>query len=128
MSAATFDVVATRRDASAARPVVLPFYIAMQAGTQVVAKRVGQVAVNFAAGSQRGRGLARRRSRIDRASTGLPEDVRREADPQAQDRRRRRGDRPAVRPRVRDAVARATFEHLVGFQLTQDQLHYNATR
>jgi hypothetical protein len=29
---------------------------------------------------------------------------------------------------VRAAVAAATFEHLVGFQLTQDQLRYNATR
>ena len=31
-------------------------------------------------------------------------------------------------PTIRDAVARATFEHLVGFQLTQEQLRYNATR
>ena len=35
---------------------------------------------------------------------------------------------PLSRPQVRDAVARATFEHLIGFQLTQDQLVYNATR
>ena len=31
-------------------------------------------------------------------------------------------------PKIRDAVARATFEHLIGFQLTQEQLRYNATR
>ena len=31
-------------------------------------------------------------------------------------------------PKIREAVARATFEHLVGFQLTQEQLRYNATR
>ena len=31
-------------------------------------------------------------------------------------------------PTIRDAVARATFEHLVGFQLTDVQLRYNATR
>ena len=35
---------------------------------------------------------------------------------------------PMTDPAVRDAVARATFEHLIGFQLTQDQLRYNATR
>jgi hypothetical protein len=29
---------------------------------------------------------------------------------------------------VQKAVADATFEHLVGFELTQDQLKYNATR
>jgi hypothetical protein len=31
-------------------------------------------------------------------------------------------------PQVKAAVDRATFELLVGFQLTQDQLAYNATR
>ncbi|HYX47144.1 MAG TPA: hypothetical protein VE820_10040, partial [Sphingomicrobium sp.] len=35
---------------------------------------------------------------------------------------------PMADPRVQKAVANATFEHLVGFQLTQDQLKYNATR
>ena len=35
---------------------------------------------------------------------------------------------PLADPAVRAAVANATFEHLVGFQLTQDQLRYNATR
>ena len=38
---------------------------------------------------------------------------------------------PAIdmnKPEIRDAVARATFEHLIGFQLTQEQLRYNATR
>ena len=35
---------------------------------------------------------------------------------------------PLTDPAVRAAVAAATFEHLVGFQLTQDQLRYNATR
>ncbi len=31
-------------------------------------------------------------------------------------------------PGVARAVANATFEHLVGFELTQDQIKYNATR
>ena len=31
-------------------------------------------------------------------------------------------------PAIRTAVANATFEHLVGFQLSQDQLRYNVTR
>ena len=35
---------------------------------------------------------------------------------------------PMADPGVRDAVAKATFQHLVGFQLTADQLKYNATR
>ena len=129
VSSATFDVVATRRDAGAARTVVLPYFdIAMQAGNQVVAKRVGQVAVNFAAGSQRGTGRGAALVRINRASTGLPVDVRAKLT-----QKRKSGDvnaaiDPLSDPVVRAAVARATFEHLIGFQLTQAQLQYNATR
>ena len=129
VSSATFDVVATRRDAGAARTVVLPYFdIAMQAGNQVVAKRVGQVAVTFAAGSQRGTGRGAAMVRINRASTGLPVDVRAKLT-----QRRKSGDvnaavDPLSDPVVRAAVARATFEHLIGFQLSQEQLRYNATR
>ncbi|MDQ3075055.1 MAG: hypothetical protein M3Q88_05535 [Pseudomonadota bacterium] len=129
VSSATFDVVATRRDAGAARTVVLPYFdVAMQAGNRVVAKRIGQVAVNFAAGSQRGVGRGAAMVSINRASTGLPEDVRAKLT-----QRRKAGDvnaaiDPLSDPVVRAAVARATFEHLIGFQLTQEQLRYNATR
>jgi hypothetical protein len=35
---------------------------------------------------------------------------------------------PLTDPAVRAAVAAATFEHLVGFQMNQDMLRYNATR
>jgi hypothetical protein len=48
-------------------------------------------------------------------------------------RRRKVGDEnaavdPLSDPAVREAVARASFQHLVGFQLNPDQLRYNATR
>ena len=35
---------------------------------------------------------------------------------------------PLSQPEVKAAVARATFELLVGFQLDQNQLNYNGTR
>jgi hypothetical protein len=129
VSTATFDVVATRRDAGPARVVVLPYFdVAMQAGTSVVAKRIGQVAVNFPAGSLRGAGRARASVRINRASTALSAEVRAKLT-----QRRKAGDvnaaiDPLSDPVVRAAVARATFEHLIGFQLSQEQLRYNATR
>ena len=129
VSAATFDVVATRRDPSAARTVVLPYFdIAMQAGAQVAAKRIGQVAVNFPAGSVRGTGRGGAQININRASTGLPVEVREKLT-----QRRKSGDvnaaiDPLSDPTVRAAVARATYEHLIGFQLSQAQLRYNATR
>jgi len=129
VSTATFDVVATRRDAGAARSVLLPYYdVAMQAGTQVVAKRIGQVAVNFPAGSLRGTGRAQAQVRINRAATALSAEVRAKLT-----QRRKTGDvnaaiDPLSDPVVRAAVARSTFEHLIGFQLSQAQLRYNATR
>ncbi|HMI40469.1 MAG TPA: hypothetical protein VK485_04490 [Sphingomicrobium sp.] len=129
VSTASFDVVATRRDAGAARQVVLPYFdVAMQGGSTVVAKRVGRVALDFAAGSIRAQTSGQATVRIARASATLPSDVQRQLT-----RRRKPGDAdaaidPMTDPTVRDAVTRATFEHLVGFQLTTPQLQYNATR
>ena len=65
---------------------------------------------------------------MSRAATSLPEDVR---DKLTRERRAGEVDAaidPMTDPTVRAAVARATFEQLIGFQLTQEQLRYNATR
>jgi F420-0:gamma-glutamyl ligase-like protein len=124
-----FDVVAVRRDAGAARRVVLPYFTAVvQGGTQVVSKRVGYVALDFPAGSLRAQARGQAVARVSRSAASLPAEVR-----SVLNRRRRAGEAeaaidPLSDPTVRAAVARATFEHLVGFQLTQDQLRYNATR
>ena len=129
VSTATFDVVATRRDAGEARQVTLPYYhVIAQGGSNVVAKKVGHVGLNFAAGSVRAQTNAQATGRVARGAVVLPEDVRRELT-----RERRPGDAdaaidPLTDPAIRDAVAKATFEQLIGFQLTQDQLRYNATR
>ena len=129
ISTATFDVVATRRDASEARTVVLPYFdVAMQGGETVAAKRVGQVALNFAAGSTRAQTSGQATIQVNRAVVTLPADVRAELL-----KPRKAGDEeaaidPMTKPEIRDAVAKATFEHLIGFQLTYDQLRYNATR
>ena len=129
VSTATFDVVATRRDAGAARQVVLPYFaVAVQGGTNIVAKRVGAVALNFPAGSLRSQTNGQTISRVARAAVALPADIQRELT-----RERKPGDAdaavdPLTDPRIRQAVAQATFEHLVGFHLTPEQLRYNATR
>ncbi len=96
--------------------------------SQVVAKRIGQIAVNFAAGSLRGAGRGQAVISVSRAATSLPAEVRAELTKE-----RKVGDPnaaidPLSNPTIRAAVARATFEHLIGFQLTQAQLRYNATR
>jgi len=129
VSTVTFDVVATRRDAAEARTVVLPYFtVAMQGGSDVVAKKLGNVGLNFAAGSIRAQTTGQATIQVSRSVATLPEDARRELT-----RKRKASDPnaaidPLSDPKIRDAVARATFEHLVGFQLTQEQLRYNATR
>ena len=129
VSTATFDVVATRRNPAEARQVVLPFFdVVVQGGQNVVAKRVGQVGLNFPAGSIKAQTSAQATVRISRAAATLPENVR-----QILTRPRKVGDPdaavdPMSDPAVRSAVANASFAHLVGFELTQDQLKYNATR
>lgn len=129
VSTATFDVVATRRDAGEARQVTLPYYnVIAQGGADVVAKKIGYVALNFPAGAVRAQTNAQATGRVARGAVVLPENIQRELT-----RERRPGDAdaaidPLADPVVRDAVAKATFEQLIGFQLTQDQLRYNATR
>jgi hypothetical protein len=128
-STATFTIVALRRDPGPARQVLLPYFdVALQGGTKIVAKRVGQAALNFAAGDVHAWARVQATVRVNRAAATLPANVR-----QVITRPRKAGDPtaaidPLSDPAVRAAVANATFEHMVGFQMSEDQLKYNATR
>lgn len=129
VSTATFTIVALRRDAGPARQVVLPYFdVALQGGATVAAKQIGQAVLNFPAGSQHAQTQLQATVRVNRGVATLPANVR-----QTLTRPRKAGEAdaaidPLADPAIRSAVATATFEHLVGFQLTQDQLRYNATR
>ena len=126
---ATFDVLARRTDTRGARQVTLPYYsVVLRGGTSVVTKRVGQVTVSFADGQERAQARAQAGAYVDRAEATLPADIREQIT-----RKRKAGEDdaaidPLSDPAVKAAVARATFELLVGFQLTEQQLAYNATR
>lgn len=126
---ATFDVLATRRDTRGARTVQLPYFVTvLRGGSSVVAKRVGTVTLNFPDGESHAQASGTAGSYIDRAEATLPDDIR-----QRITQRRRAGQDeaaidPLTEPEVRAALARANFEMLVGFQLSEDQLVYNATR
>ncbi|MFM6831380.1 MAG: hypothetical protein ACKOVA_13760 [Novosphingobium sp.] len=125
----TFDVQARRSDARGARTVTLPYYVVvLRGGRAVIAKRVGQVSLTFADGQNRVTARGQGSAYVDKAEATLPQDIRDRIT-----RRRRAGEEdaaidPLALPEVKAAVARATFDVLVGFQLTQDQLAYNATR
>ncbi len=129
VTTATFDVLAQRRDARGARQVVLPYYsTVVRGGTAVVAKRLGSVTLNFADGQDRTWARGTAGAVVNRAAATLAPDIRARIT-----QRRRSGEEAAAvdplnQPDVRAAIAQATFELLVGFQLSDDQLAYNATR
>jgi hypothetical protein len=128
-SVASFEVQARRMDRSGARTVTLPYFSSVvQGGAAVVAKRVGQVTLNFAAGQDRATAAGKAAGYIDGTSARLPADI-----VERINRKRKAGDAdaaldPMADPEVRAALQRASFELLVGFQLTEDQLRYNVTR
>jgi hypothetical protein len=126
---ANFDVYAQRRDTRGARTVTLPFFATVvRGGSTVTAKRVGAVTLNFADGDARAHATAAGAAYIDKAEATLSDEFK-----QRITRKRKSGEAdaavdPLSEPDVKAALARASFELLVGFQLTNEQLAYNATR
>lgn len=129
VSTTTFTIVALRRDPGPARQVILPYFnVALRGGATISAKQIGQAAVNFNAGDIHGWTRVQATIRVNRGAATLPANVR-----EILTRPRKAGEAeaavdPLADPGVRTAVANATFEQLIGFQLSQDQLRYNVTR
>lgn len=128
-ASATFDIQGRRSDNRGAREIVVPYYASVvQGGANVVSKSITNVVLRFADGDYRASAAGAANASVSRAAATLPEDIRRQIT-----RERRAGDAdaavdPMADPAVRAAVDRATFELFVGFELTQEQLRYNATR
>jgi hypothetical protein len=129
IATANFDVLARRNGTSGAREVVLPYFATVtRAGTQIVSKQIGQVALRFEDGQQRAQTSTTATANIARAEAALPADIE-----ERLNRKRKPGDAdaavdPMTEPAIRAAVSKASFELLLGFQLTNEQLAYNATR
>jgi hypothetical protein len=125
----TFDVVARRASASGDRDLVLPYFsTVVRAGTKIMSKQESRVLVHFANGQLRAVGSAQAGAEINKALATLPQIA-----AERLNRKRKATDAdasldPMNDPRVRAAVNQANFELLVGFQLTEAQLAYNATR
>ena len=125
----SFIVQGRRTDTRGARTVTLLFYVVvLRGGKAVISKRVGQVSLVFADGQDRASATGQGGAYVDKAEATLPQDIRERIT-----RKRRAGQEdaaidPLAQPDVKAAIARASFDVLVGFQLTQDQLTYNATR
>jgi hypothetical protein len=128
-TAITFDIQARRTHFDGPRDVDFPYFVTVvQGGTAVIAKRIGHVGVHFDSGRDRATASGQATSIVSRAAATLSDDVKKKLT----EKRKAGGEDAAVdplsRPDIRQAVLRASFEALVGFQLTQDQLKYNATR
>ncbi len=125
----TFDVRARRTRTEGARDVTLPYFITVvRGGNAVTAKRIGRVGLHFEAGQALASTNGQASTTVNREAATLSKEVRDKLN-----RKRKAGEQdaavdPLASPDVRQAVLSASFEALVGFQLTQDQLKYNAQR
>jgi hypothetical protein len=126
---ANFRIDARRADARGARDVTVPYFVTVvQGGRAVVSKRISRVTLQFADGQPRASASATAYGYVNRAAATLPASIQDKIT-----RKRKAGDAdaaldPMADPEVKAAVARASFEVLIGLQLTQEQLQYNATR
>ena len=129
VATATFDVIGRQSNPAGARTVTLPYFsTVVRAGRLVIAKRVGSVTLAFKDGDLRAAARGSASANVNRAAATLPAEIRDRIT-----RKRRAGEAdaaidPIADPEVRAAVAKASFELLIGFQLTSEQLQYNATR
>ena len=129
VATSSFDIIARRSNANGARQVTLPYFATIvQAGRLVVSKRISSVTVDFKDGDLRATAKGSASAAINRAAATLPPEIRERIT-----RKRKAGDAdaaidPIADPEVRAAVAKVSFELLIGFQLDEAQLQYNATR
>ena len=129
MTSVTYQVVARRSATNGARRVSLPVFAAVvQGGNLVVSKQIGRVDLDFADGQARAVAGASARGSVARSATALPADIQTKIN-----RKRKAGDLDAATdpmsdPLVRAALRAASFELLVGFQLTDQALGYNVTK
>jgi hypothetical protein len=129
VSNVTFKVTARRSDTHGARDVNLPYFVTvMRGGNLVIAKSLGVAALHFADGQASAEGIGHGTATIDKNEATLDRAIR---DRIIRPRKSGEADAavdPLADPKVLAAVNKASFEVLVGFQLSDAQLGYNATR
>jgi len=125
----TYDVIARRTATAGARRVSLPVFAAVvQGGNLIVSKQIGSVSLDFADGEARAVASASARGSVARSATTLPDEIQAKINV-----KRRAGDLDAATdplsdPLVRAGLRAASFEVLIGFQLTNQGLGYNVTK
>jgi len=125
----SYDVEARRNTIAGARTVTLPvFATIIQGGNLIVSKQVGGVRIDFADGAARATGKGTARADVSRAAATLPPEIQAKIS-----RKRKPGDPdaandPLADPQVKAAIRAASFELLVGFQLSESALAFNVAK
>lgn len=125
----TFDVDARRASPRGSRDVVLPYFVTVvRNGSTIMSKQESRVMVHFDDGKLLATASGVGAANIQKSLATLPANVSARLN-----RKRRATDAdasvdPMSDPRIRNAVNQANFELLIGFQLNDAQLAYNATR
>ena len=121
-----FTVTAIRRQPGPAREVVLPIFVSLvQGGNVLVSKQLTAVSLRFPEGGLRAQARGGARAEVARSAATLPQDIQRRITRQRRPRDEDALIDPMSDPQVRAAVRAASFEVLVGFQLDDAALAYN---
>lgn len=129
VTAVSYQVVARRSAAGPARRVELPLFVAVvQAGNIVDAKQTTRIVIDFADGATRAVASGTATAAVSRRAAAVPDEILRRIN-----RQRRPGELdaatdPMADPEVRSALRAASFEVLVGFQLSDASLAYNIAK
>ena len=128
-STVSFDIVAQRRSTSGARDVPMPYFAAsIRGGDKLIGKQIGQIMLHFDDGQARAQGSASAKIVVARAETALPDAVNAKLNKKRKASDFDAGVDPMTEPTVKAAVLNASFELLIGFQLTNAGVYYNITK
>jgi len=129
VSDVVFTVAAARRRAGPAREEVVPLFITLvQGGNVLMAKQLTAVRLSFAEGALRAEAQGRARAEVARAAAAIPPEIERRITRARSPREEDALVDPLADPQVRAALRAASFEVLVGFQLDDASLAFNVAR
>ena len=121
-----FTIGAQRPNAAAEQTITVPYFVAVvKEGETLLSKQVYEATLTFPAGSARTEAVQTVQAVVDRAEALAAAGPA----PGSEKKKRKRGEMAEPEDLFFDAKPKASgFEILVGFQLTDAQVHYNITQ
>lgn len=121
-----FSIGAQRPNAAAEQTITVPYFVAVvKEGETLLSKQIYEATLTFAAGDVRAESVQTVQAAVDRAEALAAAGPA----PGSEKKKRKRGEMAEPEDLFFDAKPKASgFEILVGFQLTDAQVHYNITQ